>query len=285
MFRCVALFLVTLCLVAQPRIGIIDFYGERKINTDRLAKALGVKEGDALPASKLDLEEKLSDVSGVARSHIEATCCDAGKAIIYAGIEERGAPHFEFREVLVGKEIALPAANDVEGLRKAIHEADDASIRADATALIGQQPASQAIVDDLQYAAQDADPTVRRAALKGLARMWMIAPTADSEQKLIVLPTWMIEMLNSVIWTDRVNAVEALMTLTDKEDETVRDKIRERGFDSLVQMARWKHLPHALPPYLLLCRVAGVPKEEAEAAWSSGNREKLITRIVKEKKK
>lgn len=285
MLRCIAFLLLACSLSAQPRIGIIDYYGERKIGAEKIAKALGVKEGDALPPSKLDLEEKLQEVSGVLRSHIEATCCENGQAIIYAGIEERGAPHFEMRDIQVGKDLPVPSINDIEALRLTIHEADDASMRADAVAMLGQKPISQAIIDDLQYAAQDQDATVRRAAVTGLVRMAQLAPTADLDIKPIVSPTWLIEMLNSVIWTDRVTAVDALLTITEKPDPIILEKIQERSFNALVQMARWKHLPHALPPYLLLCRVAGIPKQEAEAAWSAGDREKLIARIVKEKKK
>jgi len=32
-----------------------------------------------------------------ARARLERVCCDAGKAILYVGIEENGGPHFETR--------------------------------------------------------------------------------------------------------------------------------------------------------------------------------------------
>lgn len=238
---------------AQPKIGLIDFYGERKTSTERILKAAGVKPGDPLPPSKLDVEEKIETLPNVVRAHVEAACCTAdGGAVLYLGVEERGAPHFPFR---VAAEYSEEA-------------------RADAPALLGDAPATQETVEALQLAAQDPDPVVRSAAVRGLVR-------ASGTPGLQVLPTWIVEMLNSVVYSDRQTAVEALLKLTESGDAVLIGKIRETGFDSLVQMARWKHLPHALPPYLLLCRISGISEAEAQSAWSVGEREKLIARIVK----
>jgi hypothetical protein len=80
-----------------PKIGVIDFYGLHKITEAKLRQTLGVREGDLLPPSKGDVEERLDAISGVVASHLEAVCCDAGATILYVGIEERGAPHFDLR--------------------------------------------------------------------------------------------------------------------------------------------------------------------------------------------
>lgn len=267
---------------AQPRIGIIDFYGERKVSPEKIAKALGVKVGDALPPNKVDIEEQMEAIGGVARAHIEATCCAQGQAILYAGIEERGARHFEPRMIAPGADLPLPAADEIDALIGAVRQADDASVRADAAALLGDAEATQPIVEALQFAAQDPDPTVRRGAMRGLVRMYK---SAETNREIQVLPTWIVEMLNSVVWTDRVNAVEALLAMTERPDATLVGKIRDAGFDSLVQMAQWKHLEHALPPYLLLCRISGVADAEAQAAWSGGERDRVIAQIQKGSKK
>jgi hypothetical protein len=261
-----------------PKIGVIDVYGQRRIPADRVVKALGIKVGDPLPASKVDLEDKLEAVSGIVRSHTEAVCCAANGAVLYLGIEERGVPHFQFRLPAAGVELPLPAKDDLPGLRKAVREADSASVRADTALLLGELLGTAEIVDDLQFAAQDADPVVRQAAVRSLVRH-SINPLVKIE------PTWMIEMLNSVVLTDRKIAVEALMELTERPDPLLLGKIRERGFESLVQMAQFQHLPDALPSYLLLCRVGGVSKQEAEASWTAGQRAVTILRILKPKKK
>ena len=60
-----------------------------------------------MPPSKGDAEAKLDQIPGVVESHLEAVCCDNGQTILYVGIEERGAPHFDLREPPEG-EVALP---------------------------------------------------------------------------------------------------------------------------------------------------------------------------------
>jgi hypothetical protein len=87
-------------------------------------------------------------------------------------------------------------------------------------------------------------------------------------------------MLNSLSWSDRNRAVAALQVLTEKADQGVLDQIREGALQSLVEMARWKTLAHALPPYLLLGRIAGLPEEEVKAAWIRGDRESVIARAT-----
>jgi hypothetical protein len=80
-----------------PRIDVLDFYGLRKTTEAQVRQALGVKEGDLLPRSKGDAEEQLDQIPGVVESHLEAVYA-AGKYILYVGIEERGAPHFDTHE-------------------------------------------------------------------------------------------------------------------------------------------------------------------------------------------
>ncbi len=79
-----------------PRIGVIDFYGLQKVPESRLRQALGAREGDPLPPSKADAEDRLEQVDGVVEARLEAVCCEAGAAILFVGIEEKGAPHFDF---------------------------------------------------------------------------------------------------------------------------------------------------------------------------------------------
>src|SRR5262245_6384538 len=89
---------ITLGQSETLRIGIIDFYGLRKISAGRLADVLGLKVGDPIPASTseaTEFQKRLERVRGVARARLERVCCDAGKAILYVGIEEKGGPHFE----------------------------------------------------------------------------------------------------------------------------------------------------------------------------------------------
>src|SRR5205807_5342866 len=91
------------CFCQGPKIGTIDFYGLHKVPEARVRKALGFAEGSPLPQSKGDVEEKITEVPGIVDAHLEAACCDdAGKAILYVGVEERGAPHFNLRSAPEG---------------------------------------------------------------------------------------------------------------------------------------------------------------------------------------
>src|SRR6266581_4871523 len=93
--------------VSRPRVGVLDYYGLRKITPARIQRVLATREGDPFPNSKGDVEERLEKIPGVVRSHLAAVCCDGGKAVLFVGIEEKGAAHFEFRSAPSG-EVRLP---------------------------------------------------------------------------------------------------------------------------------------------------------------------------------
>ena len=107
----------------------------------------------------------------------------------------------------------------------------------------------------------------------------------DPGSGIKVEPTWFIEMLNSLSWSDRNRAVAALQILTDTRDPAVLDQLRERALPALADMARWKTLTHALPAYILLGRAAGIPEERIQDSWSRGEREPLIAEALKAQSK
>ena len=88
-------------------------------------------------------------------------------------------------------------------------------------------------------------------------------------------------MLNSLSWSDRNRALQALQTLTDSRDPLVLDQLRTRALDALIDMAGWKTLSHALPAFILLGRVAGMPEPEIQAAWTRGDRDAVIAAAKK----
>jgi hypothetical protein len=315
-----------------PRIGLIDFYGRRSVPEEKLRAAGGFQEGDPLPRSKGDVEEALEKVPNVVRAHLEAACCEDGKAILYIGVEEKGAPHFDYRTPPV-KEVQLPpeihdeyrnflsalglavragetaedlshghslmanegvrkhqekflelAEANVGRLREVLRESADEEHRAISAYVIGYVPKKKDVVNDLLYALRDPDDTVRNNAMRSLGAMAVLA-AKDPQTELKVSPTWFLEMLDSLIWSDRVTAAGTLVTLTERRDPLVLDRIRERALPSLMEMARWKHLPHALPAFILLGRVAGLPETEIQDLWSKGNREALLVKLAAPAKK
>ncbi len=315
----------------RPTIDIVDFYGMHKTPEAKVREALGVKDGDPLPASKGDVEERLDAVTGVAESHLEVVS-DARKMILYVGLEERGAPHFDIREAPEG-DMKLPevmtteyrkfvetaaaaargnviaedltqgharsadpetrkiqdrfplfATDHIAELRDVLRNSADEDQRAIAAYIIGYAPNKRDVLNDLQYALKDADAGVRANATHSLIAIAVLAKL-DPKQAIKVSPTWFIEMLNSLSWSDRNRAVGALQILTDQPDQSILDQIRDRSLQSLIDMARWKTLAHALPPYLLLGRVAGLPEDEVKAAWTRGDREFVISQVSVPKKK
>lgn len=327
-----ALFLLAplLAPAQPPRIGLIDYYGLRKVPLEKVRKALGVKEGDPLPASKAEVEERLEALPGVVRAHLEAVCCEAGDTILFVGIEEKGAPHFDFREPPAGSDqlpeemaeayggfmqaleaavrggnngddlraghslMADPAARafqerfvafaelDLPRIREVLRNSSNDEHRAMAAYIIGYAPRKREVVDDLQYAIQDSNDSVRNNAMRALGAIGVLA-ARDPDLGIRISPTWFVQMLNSILWSDRNKAAMALVSLTEDRPAPVLDLIRERALESLAEMARWRSLGHALGPYTLIGRLAGLTEQQIQQTWTDGDREAVIARALKKK--
>jgi len=310
------------------RLDVLDFYGLRKVSESQIRKVLRVREGDRLPASKGDAEARLDQIPGVVESHLEAVCCDNGQTILYVGIEERGAPHFELREppdgeadlpdeivsaynrFLQAAEAAsrrgstgedlthghplmadgaaraiqemFPALADqyFEHIRGVLRSSSDEAQRAMAAYVLVYATRKSEIVNNLQYALKDPDSGVRNNAARSLLALSVLAKL-DPSSEIRISPTWFIEMLNSLSWSDRNRALRALQTLTDSRDPLVLDQLRTRALDALIDMARWKTLSHALPAFILLGRVAGMPEPEIQSAWARGDRDAVVAAAKK----
>jgi hypothetical protein len=307
-----------------PVIGTLDFYGLRKVTEAKVRQALGVREGDLLPSSKGDVEQRLDAIPGVVESHLEAVCCENGKITLYVGIEERGAAHFDLHDVPDG-DATLPqeidsayrrfldafteaarqgytkedltrgyarsedptvraiqdmfpsmVADHVAELRATLRNSSDEDQRATAAYVIGYAADPKSVVNDLQYALRDEDQGVRVNAARSLIAFAGVGVKVE--------PTWFIEMLNSLSWTDRTRALAALQILTDKREPAVLDQLRERALPSLAEMARWKTLAHALPAYILLGRLTSLTDQQIQDAWSRGNRESVVAEALKTQK-
>jgi hypothetical protein len=313
------------------RVDVLDFYGLHKVSESQIRKALGVREGDRLPPSKGDAEAKLDQVPGLVESHLEAVCCDEGKTILYIGVEERGAPHFDVREAPEGDadlpdEIVstynrfleaaqaasrrgstdedlthghplmadgaaraiqemFPALADqyLAQIRQVLRNSGDEVQRAIAAYVLVYATRKNDVVNDLQFGLKDADAGVRNNAARSLVALSVLA-TLDPSSEVRISPTWFIEMLNSLSWSDRNRALWALQTLTDSRDPLVLDQLRTRALDALIDMARWKTLSHALPAFVLLGRAAGMPEPEIQSAWTRGDRESVISAAKKKAK-
>jgi hypothetical protein len=54
---------------------------------------------------------------------------------------------------------------------------------------------------------------------------------------------------------------------------------------SIVEMARWQTLDHALPAFILAGRVAGLDEKAIKDAWSRDDRESVLSELTGKKTK
>ncbi len=167
------------------------------------------------------------------------------------------------------------AAAHLDEVRAVLRNADDEEQRSMAATIIGYAPKKKEVVDDLEYAMQDPDEDVRSNALRSLNAIAVLA-SLDPKQGIQVSPTWFVEMLNSIVLSDRTRAANALVALTDQNNTEALDQIRARAIDSVVEMAQWKNLHYALPAFMLVGRLAGMNDGEIQKAFASGNRQPAI---------
>ena len=171
------------------------------------------------------------------------------------------------------------AAGHLDLLRDELRTGSVPDERAVAAMAIGYAPRKLDVVNDLQFAIDDPDEAVRSNAMKSLTAIAVMAHQQPGFG-IKIAPTWFVEMLNSVVLSDRVEATKALLTLTDGGNPAALDLVRERALGSVVEMARWKTLRYALPPFLLLGRVAGISDAQTHQDWEKGDREAVIQKAV-----
>lgn len=314
-----------------PKVGIISFYGNRKVSEKDLRRAIGISEGMPLTIGKGTMEDQIDKMKEVVDTQVTVVCCADGQLILYAGIEERGAPRFDYRtnptgdvrlpaelvelyqQVMAGYDKAARSGASAEDLtaghalaadpevraaqqrmlayardtrdviRETLNSSADPEHRAMAAWAIGYLGDKAEAARELALAVKDAYAPVRNNAIRSLSAI-AVYGKVNPQASVRISATWLVEMLNSLVWTDRNKASLALLQLTESRDPLVLEQLRERALPALLEMAKWKHLPHALPAYFLLGRVAGVPEAEIEQSWAEGDREKTLAAWMKKKR-
>lgn len=180
------------------------------------------------------------------------------------------------------------AATNLLQIDQVLRQSADPEQRAIAAYLLPYCPrgprSTKTIVDGLQYALQDQDNTVRQTAMRSLQAV-AVGAKIHPGQQVHIEPTWFVELMNSVVWSDRRGASLALVNLTENHDPETLSLIRARALDSVLEMARWHDLEHALPGFILAGRLAGLDEKEIQAAWVSGDREPVLKQALNPKKK
>jgi len=169
-------------------------------------------------------------------------------------------------------------------IREVLRNAGDPEQRALAATLIGYAPDKKAVVGDLEFAVQDPDERVRASAMRALDGIAVLA-TLEPERGIQISPTWLVEMLNSIVLSDRISATRALINLTQARPEATMGLLREKALPSLVEMAQWHSLRYALPAFILLGRVGGFSEEKIQQEWTGGDRAALVLEVLGSNKK
>jgi hypothetical protein len=167
------------------------------------------------------------------------------------------------------------AAAKLPMLRDVLHHSANAKHRALAAELLGYAPDVADIVPDLESAIHDPDDGVRNNAMRALAVIALYAQQSPS-LGIRVSATPFVEMLNSLVWTDRNKASFALLQLTTRRDPSLLALLRAQALPALVDIARWRSAQHAFAGYIILGRVEGMQDDALGQAWTHGDRSAVL---------
>ncbi len=180
------------------------------------------------------------------------------------------------------------ASRDLALIDRVLRESSDIEQRTIAAYVLQYAPRTprsiKVMVDGLQYALQDQEDSVRGNAMRSLQAV-AVGARLHPDQQIHIEPTWFVELMNSVVWSDRHNAALALVNLTDQRDSDTLSLIRQRALSSVVEMARWHNLEDALPAFMLAGRLAGLDEKEIQDAWITGDHEPVLQQALNPKRK
>jgi hypothetical protein len=171
------------------------------------------------------------------------------------------------------------AVNDLPILRKVLHYSVIGEQRAIAAQIIAYAKDKKEVVDDLLYAVHDSNDEIRNNATRALG---VIAGYSNQKPELrIQIPeTDFIQMINSLVWTDRNKGLFVLASLTQQRDSIFLQQLRKEALPSLMEMAQWKAPGHAGPAYFILGRMAGYDDEKIQTQFSSDRRNIFLQEIL-----
>jgi len=170
------------------------------------------------------------------------------------------------------------ASEHRQGLVQVLHESSDAEQRAIAAQVLAYFPDKGAIAADLARAARDPYSTVRNNSIRALA---IIAGFGHRHPELgISVPADpLVNLLNSLIWTDRNKSSLALMRISEARDPALLEMIKRKALPSLVEMAQWKAMGHAFAPLVILGRIAGMADPAIFQALEANKRDTILSAV------
>jgi hypothetical protein len=169
-------------------------------------------------------------------------------------------------------------------LRDVLHNSSDADQRAVAAEVLGYVKDKNAVVPDLVAAISDPYSGVRNNAMRAVEVFSKYSPKPPGK-KIQIPARPFIAMLNSCDWTDRNKSAAAVAGLTESRDPALLAEISKTAFASLLEMARWKSMGHAMTSLIILGRIGGLPEEQIYKDADAGDREAIFAAATKARQK
>lgn len=146
--------------------------------------------------------------------------------------------------------------------------AGDPEQRAAAAQILAYSANRKKAITYLLYAVTDENEEVRNNASRAISILAGYI-RRHPDEKLYISPDPFINMLNSIVWTDRNKAASVLMELTALRDRKMLNLIKEKALPSVMEMAQWKDRGHAFFSYFILGRIAGISEDRLAATCDS----------------
>jgi hypothetical protein len=172
------------------------------------------------------------------------------------------------------------AASHSTSVRRVLTSARDVEQRQIAAEMLGYAARSHAQIRALVRASHDLDSGVRNNAIRAL----VVLTRSSSKASAMISGECFVDLLNSVIWTDRNKSVALLATLTEGRDARLLACLREQALASLLEMARWSFAGHADSARLMLGRIAGIDEKILTAMVERQEVEPIIKALTTQKK-
>lgn len=134
----------------------------------------------------------------------------------------------------------------------------DAQHRAVAAVILGYAPDKRAAATALAHGVSDPSEGVRNNSTRALGVIAEYA-VAHPELGIRIDPTPFVDLLNSVVWTDRNKGLMVLAQLTAGREPRLMKFVGKRARPALIEMCRWKNPGHSFQACLVLRRVEGLP--------------------------
>lgn len=213
MIRVALLFVCLLAIAARgqmPPVGTIDVFGVRRVSARTVLDSLRLREGDSLPASRREVEQRLEKIPGVEKATLSAVCCNEGRTALFVGIVEEGATPPKFglppqRAVRLPEPVLATARQLQDAVQAAVRSGNAEEDRTQGHSLLRDSTARAIQERYLEYAAR------YRERLEAVLRA-----SSDPEHRAIAA-----EVLGYA--PDKREVVEDLHNAMGDPDERVRN--------------------------------------------------------------